>query len=256
MARHEQPYSKVVRSTWGDAKFSRLSSLKPSGQALWIYLLTGPHCTVIPGLFPKMGIGTLADRLKWSTAAVDHAWRELDREGMANADWDAGVIWLPKAIEHNDPANPNVVLNWRTVVLPQCDLVTRALRSIRIHFSSKENPAWVDAFDEVFRKGFPEVFPKGFPEGFPESRSRSGSRSFPPAPINGGGPVDACGNVEKSTTPIALRVVRQDRREARLIRESAGQCPHDQPCESFSICVEYLAVAIASRRQEIRRASN
>lgn len=243
----EHAYSKVVRATWGDAKFSRLSPLKPSGQGLWLYLLTGPHCTVIPGLFPKMGIGTLADRLKWPIAAVSRAWAEILAAGMAVADWDAGVIWLPKAIDYNDPANPNVVTSWRAVDLPQCPIVVSALRSLRDHLSAKPHPkTWVDAFDEVFRKGFPEVFRE--PSGESGTGSLTGSGSFPPKSPAGAGDLRG----------MPWKVLRSDRREAKLVRDHSfgGSCPHDPPCETYSICVEFLAVAIASRRYEIRTRSN
>jgi len=170
------PYSKVMRSTWGDEKFNRLSALRPSGQALWLYLLTGPHGTVIPGLFPRMGIGTLADALKWPPGLVSRTWNEVAAAGIAESDWHAGVIWLPKAIEHNTPANPNVVTAWRAVPLPQCDLVTRALRQLRGHLAAKEKPApWVEAFDKAFRKPFPEVFREAFTEPIRETRSGTGS---------------------------------------------------------------------------------
>ena len=185
------PYSKVVRSVWGDAKFSRLSPMRPSAQALWLYLLTGPHCRAIPGVIPTIGIGTIADRLKWPPAAVLRSWREIETAGMAFADWDAGVIWLPNAILYNDPQTPNVILSWRSVVLPQCELVTRALCSLRDHMVAKQNEIWVNTLEKVFAKDFPEVFrkatpdpfPKGTPDPFGDPRSGSGSVSkIPPYP--------------------------------------------------------------------------
>lgn len=232
-----RPYSKVIRTTWGDEKFRRLSPLRPSGQALWIYLLTGPHCTVIPGLFPKMGIGTLADALQWPAPGVARAWQEIAAAGMAQCDWSTGMIWLPKAIEYNDPKSPNVVRSWGKVPLPQCELVTRALTSLWIYLSNKDNRAWADAFREVFGDTFPEAF--GDDVGDPRARtgSRTGTGSNSPQPPASGG----------------LKVIRQDRAEAKLIRNNNGGCPHDPMCETYSICVEHLAVAIAIRRDDIRR---
>jgi hypothetical protein len=174
--RREPAYSKVVRTTWGDDKFMRLSALRPSGQGLWLYLLTGPHCTVIPGLFPKMGIGTLADALKWPPGIVARLWNEISSAGMAECDWHAGVIWLPQAIRHNDPANPNVVTAWGKVPIPQCELVARALRLLRGHLQSKEKPdPWVQAFDDAFRKAFPEVLREPIPEGMRETGTGTGT---------------------------------------------------------------------------------
>lgn len=44
-------YRKVSTQIYADARFAALSSPKPNGKTLWLYLLTGPHTTNIPGLF-------------------------------------------------------------------------------------------------------------------------------------------------------------------------------------------------------------
>lgn len=168
-----QPYSKVARTTWGDQKFQSLSD---GSKFLWFYLLTGPHCTSIPGILPNVGIGTIADALKWTPARVKKQWAEIEAAGMAIADWSANVIVLPNAILYNEPANFNVVTSWRRVPLPQCDLVVRALRAIRITLSSKDDPTpWVDAFDAAFAKAFPEGLSKPFREPFREPLPESGT---------------------------------------------------------------------------------
>jgi len=47
---------------WADEKFGELSALAPSGQALWLYLLTGPHTASIPGLY-RVSVLSLSDQL-------------------------------------------------------------------------------------------------------------------------------------------------------------------------------------------------
>lgn len=178
-----RPYSKVVRDLWGDDKFVALTAMRPSGQALWMYLLTGPHGNVIPGLFVSMGIGTLADRLKWPTKDVQKHWTEIATQKMAKADWNAGVIWLPNGFRHNEPANPNVVTNWRNVPLPQGALVIEALKSLRAKLwtleiermqkavRKQEDPrrslGWVQSFDQVFAKKFEAATMPRLPLDFP-----------------------------------------------------------------------------------------
>ena len=45
---NNEPYRKVKITMWDDPRFRALSPLPPSGQSLFIYLLTGPFT----GLFP------------------------------------------------------------------------------------------------------------------------------------------------------------------------------------------------------------
>jgi hypothetical protein len=158
----EEPYGKVSRRIWGDEKFLGLSAPKPNARDLWLYFLTGPEPTIIPGLIPRMGIGVLSDSLKWPYGATLRVWKEIHAAGMAEADFKAGVIWLPKAIIHNSPANPNVVLAWRKVTLPECPLVIRALLTIRARLSLKPKPkegwpTFLEAFDKAFMERFPAI---------------------------------------------------------------------------------------------------
>jgi len=218
-------YSKVTRAMWGDRRFAQLSRLKPSGQALFLYLLTGPHTTPIPGVIPSMGIGVLADRLKWSRRSVHHAFRELERQEMAVADFNAGVLWLPNAIEHNSPRSPNAIRAMKHVVVPQCPLVITALLAIRDHLAAKPNAGpWLEAFADAFAVSFPDVV-----------------RDLVPVP-------------ELDLPPAVgrFRVTRIDRKAAQRIRETVAACPHDPPCESFTVCLEEIATKLAQDRHTVR----
>jgi len=105
-------YRKVEVKTYGDEKFRKLSPIPPCGQGLWLYLITGPHTTSLPGLF-RAGRAALAEELGWSQEAFDKAFAEVFEQGMVKADWDNRVVWIPNAIKHNPPASPNVVTHWR-----------------------------------------------------------------------------------------------------------------------------------------------
>lgn len=220
-------YGKVSMETWGDDKFCSLSPLKPSGQALWLYLLTGRFRTSIPGLNLNVGVGALSDRLAWKARDIEKHWGEIESKGMASADWRHGVIWLPKAIEHNEPESPNVIKGWGKLVLPECELVTAALESLRGYITLHLSEAYTKAFRDTFR------------EVSRNQEQEQEQEEDPQTPASAG----------------AVKVVRQDRAEAKHIREVARRCEHEPLCETFTICIERIAVEIARKRQQIRIAS-
>jgi hypothetical protein len=150
-------YRKVEVRTYGDEKFCKLSRVLPSGQSLWIYLITGPHTTSVPGLF-RAGRAALAEELGWSQEAFDKAFQEVFREGMAKADWNSRVVWIPNAIKHNAPENPNVVKGWATELdlIPECALKVEALDAIGKHLESM-NPAFLEAFRGILDHVKPSV---------------------------------------------------------------------------------------------------
>lgn len=120
-------YSKIFRRMWNDEGFRSLSRPQPCGQFLWMRLLCGPELGPIPGLFQAREPG-LADALKWPIEPFRESFAELLRNGMAMADWEAGLVWVPGAIEYNEPANPNVVKSWADTwaELPECELKSLA----------------------------------------------------------------------------------------------------------------------------------
>jgi hypothetical protein len=77
---------------WTDDKFRQLSQ---AAQILWFYLLTGPHTTGLPGLYAT-GKARLAEELHWTEETLLSSFNEIAALGMANADWDARVVWLPR----------------------------------------------------------------------------------------------------------------------------------------------------------------
>ena|SRR5215472_4745969 len=98
-------WRKIEVRMWGDKKFRALSPLPPSGQALWFFLLTGPHTGPIPGLL-KSGRAAMAEELGWQQEAFDKAFQEVFSLGMAIADWQARLVWIPNAIKCNLPQSP------------------------------------------------------------------------------------------------------------------------------------------------------
>lgn len=162
-------YRKVEVRMWGDRKFKALTPMPPCGRGLWIFLLTGPHTTNIPGVFAARQAG-LAEELGWTLPALRRSWAEIEAQSMALADWDAGLVWLPNAIEANKPESPNVVRSWGETwsELPECALKEQIGAKLRLFVESLG-----EGFAKAFREAFGEAFPKALLEDFREGCSGS-----------------------------------------------------------------------------------
>lgn len=116
-------YRRVSIEMYADDKFCALSPLAPSGQGLWIYLLTGPFSTLIPGICIG-GEAGISEALRWPLKLFRRAFEEIAFRKMARADWAARVVYLPNALRHNLPQSPSVVRGWRQAwaEVPSCTL--------------------------------------------------------------------------------------------------------------------------------------
>jgi hypothetical protein len=139
---------------YGDERFMRLSPLLPSGQALWIYLLTGPHTGPIPGVF-VVGRAALAETLGWDVEDFAKAFQEVIDEGLVEFDSKTRLCFIPNAIRHNAPQNPNVVKSWRTHwrLLPECELRHRVFEHVQGSLGMVSE-AFAAAFEEACGKAF------------------------------------------------------------------------------------------------------
>ncbi|MEG7414667.1 DnaT-like ssDNA-binding domain-containing protein [Serratia marcescens] len=170
---NNEPYRKVKITMWDDPRFRALSPLPPSGQSLFIYLLTGPFTGIIPGLF-KAGRAALAEELGWDVEAFDLALGEALSLGMVKADIQARVFWLPNAAKHNPPTSVNVIKSWVRAfeLLPECDLKYEALESLKAA-SHGVSQAMGSAFDKAFSLANPLATdkPKPLPRGIQKAVS-------------------------------------------------------------------------------------
>lgn len=152
-------YSRVSRRVWNDASFRKLSQPKPCAAWLFFRLLTGPELSRIPGLFQAWEAG-IAQALGWQLKDFRKAWREIERQGLAKADWKTGLVWLPKAIRHNEPENPNNVASaaWKAdwAELPDCPLKLEAADTL-LEWAAEKGPAWVAAMTKVTGRVRPNV---------------------------------------------------------------------------------------------------
>lgn len=145
-------YSKISRRIWNDEKVRRLSRPPPCGQSLFVRLLVGSELTIIPGVFQAWESG-LAEAMGWSLKGFRKAFEEIVREDLARANWQTGFVFVPNAINHNEPPNPNVVLSWEDAwsELPECDLKAQAYDKLR-EWAISKGDSWLEAFDKACRK--------------------------------------------------------------------------------------------------------
>jgi hypothetical protein len=159
-------FRRVKVRIWRSGSFSRLSPVQASGQALWLYLLTCPESCAIPGAIVA-GRAQLAEALAWPLQDFDRCYAEVAAEGMSVADWGARLVWLPRGLYENPPANPNIVKSWAPVfrTLPDCHLKARIYRDLQ---------EFTKAFGKGFAEAFSEAFGKAFRKGFAPSGGTKG----------------------------------------------------------------------------------
>ena len=168
-------YRKIDVRVHADERVRRLSRPKANGYTLWLYLLSCPFSTIIPGLF-RAGEAALAEDLEWEPKAFRKAFREVIVEGLAKFDPATRIVWLPKAIRYNAPESPNVVKGWRTTwdELPSCALKREAYGTLRAAVADIS-----EGFAEAFRVACPEPSPNQEQEQEQEQQQDSG-RASPP----------------------------------------------------------------------------
>jgi hypothetical protein len=137
-------YRNVQCRIWSDKRFKALSD---EGKLLFLYVLTHPQQTSV-GAFRATAEG-LAAELGWKPATVSKRFQECSE--MVSYDPDGPLVALPNFLDHNKPANGNVVKGWRAAFddLPECDL--RSVVWQAIHWQSlKFDGAFATAFATAF----------------------------------------------------------------------------------------------------------
>lgn len=156
-------YSHVTRRIWNSESFNALTHPAPCGGWLWFRILTGPELTNIPGLFQTRETG-LAEALRWPLEGLREAFAEVVAEGMAEADWSTGLVWVPNAVHHHPPESPNTVKSWRDAweELPTCQLKLKAFLALEAWCKAKGEP-WAKAFEMACAKPTPKANGKTCP---------------------------------------------------------------------------------------------
>ena len=130
MARTSRVHRKVEPDVWLDDAFLALSPPKPNAQTLWLYLLTGPRTTMIPGVV-KARPAVMADDLRWPLRAWERCMAEIEAAGRARIDREAGLVVLTNALMHRGipretsrPNGENARKAWLSAFdsIPNCSL--------------------------------------------------------------------------------------------------------------------------------------
>ncbi len=171
-------YRRVPPSTWDKAWFRALSRPQPNGQTLWLYFIAGPQTTAIPGLF-SAGEASMAEALGWPLAKFRKAFRELEAQELAHADWAARMVWLPSVFSLYPPESPNVLRAWRDAFdeLPDCELTAQTRAAVE---------DLVKDLSEPFRKGWAEGSRKTLAE---TSRNKEKEKEILPGQGEGASPL-------------------------------------------------------------------
>ncbi len=178
----------------GDEKYRALSRAQPNGQTLWVYLLTGEHTTILPGL-SRVGEQALAESLEWPLPALRRCWGEIEAQGMARADWAARVLWVPNRIRYpgNGARNPNMVKSWRAEwdEVPECALKMEAWETFAEYMRGRDQVLGARVALELAAKpkrGKKEAPPParlGFLEAFEKACPKPALRPSPNGSGNG-----------------------------------------------------------------------
>jgi hypothetical protein len=122
----------IYQRVWGDSKFKQLDV---KSKLTWFYILTGPHCNGLPGIY-RISIGALADSMDWTTSEAALAMQELESAGLIVTDHDAGVIFTPNFLKYNRPGSSKNLIHWLRTLdnLPESDLHQLWIDRVREHY--------------------------------------------------------------------------------------------------------------------------
>lgn len=130
-------YGRILRRIWFDEMFQAWSAPPPCAQFLWFYLCTTPRAGSIPGVF-TLSLEETAKRLRWSLEDTRRVFAEIVSQGRAEHDEKTDLLYIPSALRHDSPHNPNVVKSWRRqwTELPPCHLKERVQTAFGQYLSS------------------------------------------------------------------------------------------------------------------------
>lgn len=257
-------WSAVTRSLWSDARFLGLSGPKPNAQTLWIYLLTGPHQGPIPGLFP-VGVGAIADNLGWTLKEVRTALAEIRDAGMALTSERPALIFLPRAVTHNQPSNPNIVKGWRSHwdELPECPLRDQALFILFRSIKETMKPTFSKVFQEEFKRAHarpvdpsPNPYLKGSPNGMANNDQDQDQEIYCPTETESepeeDKPSEALSRTEKRPDyPEALRLALALKNAIQTHSEAYAAKIDDKQISSWSMLLERMIRRDKAKPDEI-----
>lgn len=151
----EDRYRSVRTDFWYDPNLLALSRMGPSGQGLYLYLITGPHNRAsLPGLFqfwPDQAAAILA----WERSDVVRVMRELVASELARWSEASGICWIPGVFEYERPTSGSVAAAWAKEVrlLTECPLLDEAIASIDSLLQEAVHPKIYEDWKRTLGKG-------------------------------------------------------------------------------------------------------
>jgi hypothetical protein len=136
-------YRKIDPRLWDDERFVELSCVE---KLLWLYLLTGPHTTSLPGLW-IVGVGELVDGLRLPAKSIQAGLEKLERMGRLVSNPRLRLVRIPNAPRYNRPDNARVLKAWFKLWtdIPDCQQKYDHLDSLRAAvFSPRADDETVD----------------------------------------------------------------------------------------------------------------
>ncbi len=194
-----RPYRRIDPSLWHSAAVRAVTPLAPTAQGLYLYLLTGPRGSVVPGVYPA-GPAALAEDLGWTARALERCLAELTAHQLAIVHLATRLIVLPAAIAMNPASSPKQVTSWARALaaLPISPVLVAHGQVLRtaIHTDSASfgatfdaaltgaSPVLADAIALGKGIGNPDI--KGDAIALPETEAITEAKAFPPSPRRGG----------------------------------------------------------------------
>ena len=146
MSSTEGRYSRINCRVWND---ERVRKLGPLAKRVWLRLLAPIERGRIPGLFQAWPDG-IRLTVGLTVGEFDTSWLEVVSTMGAKHDPEAGLIYLPNALKHDPPRNPNQVKGWLSGLreLPECSLKAEAIRDIK-QFLESLGPSFAKPLAEL-----------------------------------------------------------------------------------------------------------
>ena len=131
---------------WRESPFR---TLPDDAKLLFVYLQTGPHTTIVPGL-SAIGKSALAEQLRWRLPKFQKAFAELEQHRMVEADWNAGVVFVPDVLRVDAPDNGSVIKSWKSSwsEIPECPLKAKVSALYWAHCEDR-GTTFLDGFIEA-----------------------------------------------------------------------------------------------------------
>lgn len=185
----EDRYGKILRRIWFDETFQLWTAPPPCAQFLWFYLCTTPRAGSIPGVF-TLSIEETAKRLRWPVEDTKMVFAEILSQHRAEYDEATELLFIPSALRHDSPRNPNVVKSWRRqwAEVPPGDLKARINEAFGRYLGSL-GEGFAEAWAKVAGR------PASIPRNNSEECSEHSSKQFGDTPRNSFEELKTSGNL-------------------------------------------------------------